>query len=329
MRHRAWTAELALIAIVAVWGWTFVAVKEAIEEVPVFTFLAGRFTIAAVAFIPWILWSRRSTPSVESPPSTPVRKPVVVAGIAIGALLAIGYALQTFGLALIDSGRSGVITGVSTALVPLGAWLILRQRVRAGEWIGVLLALAGFALLGFGDAPLGFGDLLVFGCAVAFAGHVVALGQVARDRPVLPLAFTQVATAAASFTILALFVDGPGAFLEISTNAVEALLITGLVATTLGFSVQTWAQSVSSPTRIVLIIALEPVFAIAAGVIWNGEALSLSILCGAGLVIGGMLCAELSPRAESANSTGDDLEESKEESREAGGPSATHARSSS
>ncbi len=298
MRQRAWTAELALIAIVAVWGWTFVAVKEAIEEVPVFTFLAGRFTIAAVAFTPWLLWSRKSVHPQEPPPSAPVTKPVVVAGIAIGALLAIGYALQTFGLALIDSGRSGVITGVSTALVPLGAWLILRQRVRVGEWIGVLLALAGFALLGFGDAPLGFGDLLVFGCAVAFAGHVVALGQVAPGRPVMLLAFTQVATAAVSFALFAIFVDGPGAFFEIGTNAVEALLITGLVATTLGFSVQTWAQSVSSPTRIVLIIALEPVFAIAAGVIWNGEALSLSILSGAALVIAGMLCAELSPRVD-------------------------------
>ena len=293
-------AELALLAVVALWGWTFVAVRETTDAVPVLTFLALRFGIAAVAFLPLLVRGRsRSTPPLDGTApdrSAPARPATATVGIAIGVVLALGYLLQTFGLRSVDPGRSGVITGISVTLVPFGAWLILRQRVGAPEWLGVFLAAVGFAFLGFGSSRLTFGDLLVLGCAVAFAAQVVALARFAPGRPVLPLAFAQVATAAVLFTVAAAVVEWPDGFPTIDRDAWKVLLLTGVGATTAGFAVQTWAQRSTSPTRIALILALEPVFALAAGRILVGEDIGGTTAIGAACIVAGMLCAELAPR---------------------------------
>ena len=289
-------AEGALIAVVALWGWTFVTVKDATESVPVFTFLALRFTLAAIAFAPLLLLARRKRGS-DDRKSAGARGTITV-GVAAGGILALGYGLQTFGLTETTSGRSGVITGVSVALVPIGLGTFFRQKVGRAEWTGVVLALLGFLFLGIGDAPLGSGDFLVLGCAVAFAAHVILLGRAAKGKRVLPLAAIQVSTAAALFIVAALFFEGTAGLPRLDDGAIwRAVAWTGIGATTLGFAIQTRAQQVTSPTRIALILALEPVFALAAGHLGHGESLGLGALVGSGLVLAGMLCAELSPRS--------------------------------
>ena len=278
-------AELSLIAVVAVWGWTFTAVKDATEQVPVFSFLALRFGLAFLVFLPLI---RRS--SEDEPKSS-----ALFPGLFCGAILALGYALQTLGLTATSSGRSGVITGISVALVPIGVGVLFRQKIRTLEWTGVILALVGFGVLGTGDAPLNKGDLLVLGCAVAFAGHVIALDRWAKGRSARSLAAIQVGTAAALFTGLAIWREGFDGFLAVDRSAAIAIAITGIVATTWAFTVQTRAQQQVSATRIALILALEPVFALIAGAVLRGETLGPSAWVGGGCVLAGMLCAELGP----------------------------------
>ncbi len=284
-------ADLALVLVVAVWGWTFAAVKEATESVPVLTFLALRFGVATAAFIPLLLLASRGGRSRSAGPG--------VAGVAVGVVLSAGYVLQTYGLSFAAPGRSGVITGISVVLVPFGAWVILRQRIGSREWIGVALAVIGFALLAFGEEGIARGDWLVLGCAVAFATQVVALARIAPGRAVLPLAFAQVATAAVGLTIAAAIVDLPAGLPAIPRSVWGAVLTTGIVATTAGFAVQTWAQRTTTPTRIALILALEPVFAMGASRMLTGETYSVTALAGAGCILAGMLAAELGPRTAS------------------------------
>ena len=288
-------AEVALVGVVAVWGWTFVTVKDATESVPIFTFLALRFTVAALGFAPLLLLRRRRAATLGQ--RTGKGRSTVGVGIGAGVILALGYALQTFGLSETASGRSGVITWISVALVPIGMGTLFHQKVRRAEWTGVVLALVGFLILGTGDAPLGAGDLLVLGCAVAFAAHVIALGRWASGRSVVALAAAQVTTAAILFAIAAVIFEGDQGLPQIEGSAWRAVILTGLVATTLGFAVQTRAQQVASPTRIALILALEPVFALLAGHLWHDEKFGLGAILGFGLVLAGMLSAELSPRS--------------------------------
>ncbi|MGA1535007.1 MAG: DMT family transporter [Planctomycetota bacterium] len=305
-RSSALGSELALILIVAIWGWAFVWVKDAIGVLPELTFNALRFSVAALAFLPWLLVLRRMPASATA---SAEGRGVLGAGILAGAILALGYALQTLGLERTSAGRSGVITGISVVLVPIMMATLFSQRVRRAEWRGVGLALLGLLLLGVGDQPLGLGDLLVLGCAVAFAAHVVALDRLAPGRSVIRLAAAQVSTAAVLFIVAALLLDGDrGPTRDLGALPLEvwgAIALTGLVGTTLAFAVQTRAQQCSTPTRIALILALEPVFALIAGRVEHGESPGGPALFGCVLIVGGMLSAELGPQARGGEAGAD------------------------
>jgi drug/metabolite transporter (DMT)-like permease len=88
-------ALLALILVTAIWGVTFVQIKDALELYPLFAFLTVRFAIAvAVLAVP-------AAPRLRS-----LGGRGAVAGTALGGLLAAGYALQT-GRARADDGLRG------------------------------------------------------------------------------------------------------------------------------------------------------------------------------------------------------------------------------
>src|SRR6187397_2955726 len=129
-------ALLALIAVTAVWGVTFVQVKDAVELYPLFAFLAVRFAIASL--------------TLAVPAASRVRslgRSGIGAGALLGLLLAGGYALQTAGLQRTTVSSTGFITGMYVVLTPLLALALFRARIGASAWCGVLLATIGLALL--------------------------------------------------------------------------------------------------------------------------------------------------------------------------------------
>ena len=137
-------ALLALIAVTAVWGLTFVQVKDAVALYPLFAFLAVRFAIA----------SRRARRSRPRGRLRSLGRRGWVAGAALGLLLALGYALQTAGLERTTVSSAGFITGLYVVFTPLLALLLFRTRIGRAVWLGVALAVAGLALL----SGVGAGD---------------------------------------------------------------------------------------------------------------------------------------------------------------------------
>ena len=140
----------ALVAVTAVWGLTFVQVKDAVELYPLFAFLAVRFLIASATL---------AVPAARR--LRTLDRPGWVAGGVLGLLLAAGYALQTAGLERTTVSSAGFITGLYVVFTPLLAVLIFRTRIALAVWVGVVLSAAGLALLtgvGAGDPA---GDLLV------------------------------------------------------------------------------------------------------------------------------------------------------------------------
>ena len=101
-------AVVALIAVTAVWGVTFVQVKDAVELYPLFAFLAVRFAIATL--------------TLAVPGAARVRtlgRTGGVAGASLGLLLAGGYVLQTAGLERTTVSSTGFVTGMYVVLTPL------------------------------------------------------------------------------------------------------------------------------------------------------------------------------------------------------------------
>jgi drug/metabolite transporter (DMT)-like permease len=292
-------ADLALLGVAAVWGGTFVMVKDALAFAGPFTFLALRFTIATLVLAPLVLGvalRRRQAPPLPDP-----RRPgLVTAGALLGALLVAGYGFQTAGLRFTGAGRAAFITGLSVVLVPLMAALVLRRRVARGVWVGVALATLGLALLTAPPFPLGegrldaapnLGDLLVLGCAVVFAAHIVVVGEVAPRFDVLGLTLAQLATAALGGWLLALPFERPTP--DQLAPILPAAAFTGVFATVVAFGVQVYAQRFTTPTHTALIFSMEPVFGALFAFLVAGEVLAPPALLGCALILAGMVVAQL------------------------------------
>lgn len=275
-------ADLGLLAVATIWGATFVMVKDALREAGPLTFLAVRFSLATLAFVP-LLARRRQALSWR----------VAASGGAVGLLLFGGYAFQTAGLQFTSASKAGFITGLSVVFVPILSAAVLG---RPPDWltlVGVGLATVGLGLLSLGDnLALDVGDLLVLACAVCFALHIIAVGHFAPRLDVLGLTAAQILAAA--------FLNTAGAWLFESPRIAQmvtilpAALFTGLFATVVAFYLQVHAQRFTTPTHTALIFSMEPVFAALFGYLLAGERLDSRGLVGCGLILIGMLGAQVS-----------------------------------
>jgi drug/metabolite transporter (DMT)-like permease len=292
--HVRWRADVALVFVCMVWGATFVLVKEALVDISTLLFLATRFVMAAVAM----------ALVFQGPMRRAKGKGHAVRGGAIaGVLLFSGYVLQTFGLKLTLASKTAFITALYIPLVPVFSALIHRRAPQAAESTGVLMAAVGMGLMTAHRNLLevSLGDVLVAGCAVAFALHIVALGHFAKAADTATLAVSQIATCAVLAG--ALFWWAEPVRVKWSARVWVALAVTSLLATALAFSLQTWAQRYSSPTRTALVFALEPVFAWVTSWLVAGETLTGRTLGGAALILAGIVLAELKPFGRRAQQT--------------------------
>ena len=262
-----------LLLVTAVWGWTFVLVKDAITQYPTLPFLQLRFILA---FLVMAVIVRR----------LPARREVGV-GLIAGAVLAAGYLTQTVGLTMTSPGNSGLITGLFVVFTPLIDRLF-GVRLRWWTLVAVATALGGTLLLVGGPSGIGMGDLLTIGCAILFALHIVLLSHWSPGLRSAPLAMVQMASSALIFSA------GGSWSLSVPSQSVwVAIVITGVFASALAFYIQTWAQQHLSASRTALILTTEPAWAVAAAVILAGQRFGALQAAGAALVLAAIVGHEL------------------------------------
>ena len=266
---------LVLLAVTAVWGVTFVQVKDAVAVYPLFAFLALRFAIAAATLAPTAVGRVRGG---------------VRPGIALGLLLAAGYALQTAGLERTTVSATGFVTGLYVVLTPLLALALFRIRVGAAAWGGVALATLGLALLSGVSAGEPAGDLLVLGGAAAFALQIVLMERWAPRYDVVGLTQVEMLAACAAFLAAALLLRDLS--VPHGWTVWGALLVTGIFASALAFLVQTWAQRRTSATRVAVVFAMEPVFAGLFGYLLAGDRLGWTGWAGCAVILLAIAVAE-------------------------------------
>ncbi|HEY1203628.1 MAG TPA: DMT family transporter [Bryobacteraceae bacterium] len=279
-------AELAQVGVTFVWGATFVVVKGALQDSSTLLFLALRFTLATVAL------AAAFRPLASRFDKT---KPILAGGALAGVFLFSGYLLQTIGLRYTTPSKSAFITGLCVVMVPVFSALVARRLPGASVALGVGTATVGMALLTLRGASLKMdaGDLLTLGGAAAFSIHIMLLGRLAPRLGFQALALTQIATAAVLALSTFWWVERPT--VRWTPGLISALLVTGLLATAVAFSVQTWAQQYTTPTRTALIFAMEPVFAWLTSFVVAGEVLAARAALGAVLILAGILLVELKP----------------------------------
>lgn len=286
---KPYLADVSLLLVVFIWGATFVMVQDALAFLKPFSFNAVRFFIASLTLLAGY-WLSQKAKKVWT-------KPLVVSGIKIGIWLFLGYAFQTTGLLYTTPAKAGFITGLSVVLVPVFSLLLLKQKIPMQAVAGIILAAFGLYLMTMGGhSSLSIGDVLVFCCAVSFAMQIITTAAYAKLYSALPLTIIQLITVAVLSAVSALLFEDTSVVLTSSimlrTEVLSALLVTALLATAFAFFAQTYFQAKTSPTRVAIIYAMEPVFAALTSYVLINEQLNKPAIIGCVLILIGMITAE-------------------------------------
>jgi drug/metabolite transporter (DMT)-like permease len=273
-------------------------VKDAVASYPPVSFLGVRFVIATVAFVAIF---PRSVLRLD--------RRTVVGGVAAGLFMTLGYVFQTLGLVghAASASRAGFITGMFVVITPMLQVLVLRKPPRLTTVIGVAVATAGLWLLSM-SGPLGWtvNDTFVLLCAVAYAAQFIVIAALGRDWDVGALTFVQLATTAVACVAVGAAWEHPG--LPVGSGVWGALVFTGVLASAVAFWVQTSALREISPTRVALILIMEPAFAGVFGFLLAGERLGARGWLGAALILAGMVVAEVLGSVRPAEEAGETFE---------------------
>ncbi len=285
---RRFGADAVLVAVAAVWGTDFVMVKNLLARVPALPFLFWRFALAAL-FGAAVLRGRRRTAGVWDD------------GFRLGALAALGVALQILGQTRTTASNASFLTGLASVLTPIAAFLLTRRWPTLENGLGIVLAGAGFVLMTFpsGGGPLNRGDLIVLASAVVWAFYVVELAERSPRHDAAWLAMVQIGVVTLAAGAAVLGEGGAGRFaagivplFERPAWIAQALFL-AVVGTAGTFLFQTWAQSRMSATHAAIIFTLEPVVTALTAAAFLGERLGARGWAGGFLVLVGIVVSEL------------------------------------
>lgn len=271
-----------LTGIAAIWGWSFVIVKDSISFYPVFSFLAVRFLFGAIILFFFI---GKKVFSFE--------RKLWLSGFLLGVFLFSGYAFQTTGLIYTTPAHSGFITGLFVVFTPLLETLILKRKPHLILIVSLFLSTSGLVILSYEKDfnSLNYGDFLSLICALIYSFHLVFLDRFSKKYNTLHLAFLQVLMVS-FLSFFTLFIT-QSKFLPIPSVSLKGAILTGILATALSYFLQTNYQKLTTATEAALIFTLEPLFAgLFAYYLW-GEVLSKKIFVGGTLIFVGMLVSQL------------------------------------
>ena len=278
-------ADLLLLTAAAVWGVSFVVVKEALNDASPLLFLALRFTIATIALTPFIrLRGGFSRGELR-------------AGVILTLLLASGFATQAYGLQYTTPARSAFIVAMSSVLAPFIALVLLQHRTGWMVIAALLIAAVGIYFLTAPDAGgLNKGDLWTLITSVVFGGHIVAVSAYSKQFETERLVWLQLPGTAIGTFLAALLVEDMR--FDWSLSLVGALLFLAIMSTAVALVWQFRSQRQMSSARAALIFCFEPVFAAVTSRLFWGETFSLSQGLGAALILAGMVLAVLGEARE-------------------------------
>lgn len=286
-------AAILLLTTTFFWGITFTVVKQSIESVDVFVFLAQRFILAFALILPIGLYKGKRLDGA-----------VILRGCIMGGLLFGAYALQTVALLYTSASNTGFLTGLNVVIVPIFAALVLRHRVSAGVRLAVVLALIGLLLLcGNGSLLFNRGDVLAALCAVCVSLHLICTGEYVRHSDFYWLTVVQLGVVA-----LLSYAGAATRGKEVMVwypHLLVPLLICSLIATVFAFLVQTSMQRYINHTNTALIFCTEPVFAALYARLVLHERLGMFGYIGAVCILGGMMISILPEKSSLAVGTGE------------------------
>ncbi|MBR5382049.1 MAG: DMT family transporter, partial [Oscillospiraceae bacterium] len=270
MKNKKMLGNGLLLLTALIWGTAFAAQRVGMETIEPITFNAARMALAAVAIGLVALLSRRKAKAGHRTKTEAERKSynrnTLVGGICCGFFLSVASIFQQMGLVYTTAGKAGFITALYMLLVPLIGFVFFKRKNTWLVWLAVLLGLTGMYFLCITDKfSLTLGDALVCLCALFFSGHILCCDHFVRLGDPLRISAIQFLTATVLSAAVAAFTEEPSA--EKLASAAIPILYCGIVSGGIGYTLQMVAQRFTDPTIASLLMSMESVFAVLAGVL--------------------------------------------------------------
>lgn len=306
MRLTPVTADLLMLLAAAIWGFGFIAQKEAMDAVGPLTFNAVRFGIGALAIAPL----RFVFPRIQNGDRRSELRLLCKGGLLLGLVVAVASGFQQYGIVGTDAGPAGFITGLYVVFTPL-LGLLVGVRTHLATWIGCAMALGGMWFLAFKGDDAGFAidfpAVLVLVGAFGWATQVLIVDRLSPRTDPIELTVFQFAIVAVTSMIAAVVFEGSSALNipHILSVATWEVLYSGVLAIGLAFFVQIVAQRKSPPAHVAILLSLEAVFAAIGGWWLLGETYDGRTLLGCALVLIGILASQVPRLRRSSRSDSD------------------------
>lgn len=300
--------ELMLIITALIWGVSFVAQRAGMDYIGPFTLNGIRCLLGALALLPVIIimdYQRKKIHSIDKERKETenqtryARKNLIAGGLSCGVIFFISSSLQQIGMVYTTAGKAGFITALYIVIVPI-LGIFLKQKVRPVLWFCVVLATAGLYLLCIQeDFSIGKGDLLILICALGFSIHILVIDYFSTKTDGVKLSCFQF------FVCGILSIPCMIVFETINwTNIINCwlpILYAGVMSCGIAYTLQVVAQKYTEPTVTSLILSLESVFAVIAGIIILNEQISMRETFGCIIMFVAILFAQIPDTGKMTN----------------------------
>ena len=288
--------DLLLLTAAMIWGVSFVAQRAGMEYIGPFTFNGIRCFVGALVLIPVVMFlnaqsEKKKSDKLDLDEKKVERKMLLAGGAACGTVLFIASSLQQVGMVYTTAGKSGFITTLYIVLVPI-LGLLIGRKVRPILWFCVVLATMGLYLLCIKENfSVSRGDLLVLASAFGFAAHILTIDYFSPKVDGVKMSCLQFFVCgllSIPFMLIFETVDWPSVL-----DCWLPILYAGIMSCGVAYTLQVIAQKNTEPTVASLLLSLESVFALLAGILILSEEITLKEAIGCVIMFAAILLAQL------------------------------------
>ena len=296
MKQNKLFGPAVLLLTAMIWGTAFVAQRSGMDSIEPLTFTAARMILAAVVLgIPAIIIALRDqrtlTPETKEAHKKKT-KYTLIGGMGCGVFLAAATIFQQYGIVETTAGKAGFITALYMLMVPILSLILFRKKGTWLVWLAVVIGVGGMYLLCMNEQfSMTRGDALLCVCALLFSGHILFCDHFIGQANPLQMSAVQFATASVISTVAAFIAEQPS--WEKIVSAAIPILYCGLISGGVGYTLQMVGQKYTDATVASLLMSLESVFAVLAGVIVLHESMSAREIWGSVILFAAIILVQI------------------------------------
>lgn len=270
MRNYKYISLLFIATIIM--GAEFPIIKIGLKTVPPLFFIAIRFLFAFfILFIIYINHVRNV-----------LKKDIIIPSFILSIFLFAGFLTANFGIKYTTATNSGFYISLVVLFTPILEWVFFKKSISKRIFLCVVISLVGIFLISTDSLSMNFnyGDLLCLISALFYSLQIIFTALYVKRHNPLIISLFQIGFVSILGIFSSCFLETLPKISSIGLYGWLSLTFTGVVATAVVYTIQSFAQTEVSPSNIGIIYSHEPVFAAILSYIMLGERIGLKGMIG-------------------------------------------------